>query len=105
MAERPHRRSTSCSVATDRTSSPANPLPKRSSFGPAAVAVAPGTTVVRAWTGGGGDHDVSRADGAFESETVETKGYRPGVAGSSRLPLRRHAGRGHRRVYFDRREP
>ncbi|OYR57939.1 halocyanin domain-containing protein [Halorubrum halodurans] len=45
------------------------------SFGPAAVAVTPGTTVVWEWTGEGGDHNVSHADGAFESETVGEAGH------------------------------
>ncbi|SMO69779.1 halocyanin domain-containing protein [Halorubrum cibi] len=45
------------------------------SFGPAAVAVTPGTTVVWEWTGEGGDHNVSEVDGAFESETVGEAGH------------------------------
>jgi halocyanin-like protein len=45
------------------------------SFGPAAVAVAPGTTVVWEWTGEGGGHNVSHSDGAFESETVSESGH------------------------------
>ncbi|GAA0510145.1 halocyanin domain-containing protein [Halorubrum aquaticum] len=45
------------------------------SFAPAAVAVAPGTTVVWEWTGEGGDHNVSHSDGAFESETVGEAGH------------------------------
>lgn len=36
-------------------------------FGPAAVAVSPGTTVRWAWTGQGGAHDVVGQDGGFDS--------------------------------------
>lgn len=36
-------------------------------FGPAAVRVSPGTTVVWEWTGKGGRHNVVAQDGAFES--------------------------------------
>ncbi|WP_418284609.1 halocyanin domain-containing protein [Halorubrum sp. DTA46] len=45
------------------------------SFGPAAVAVSPGTTVVWEWTGEGGDHNVAAEDGAFTSETVSEAGH------------------------------
>ncbi|EMA68666.1 halocyanin domain protein [Halorubrum aidingense JCM 13560] len=45
------------------------------SFGPAAVAVSPGTTVVWEWTGEGGDHNVSSTAGDFESETVGEEGH------------------------------
>ncbi len=45
------------------------------SFGPAAVAVSPGTTVVWEWTGEGGGHNVAESDGAFESETVTESGH------------------------------
>ncbi|MFC4359787.1 halocyanin domain-containing protein [Halobium salinum] len=37
-------------------------------FGPAAIAVAPGTTVRWEWTGRGGGHDVVATDGSFASE-------------------------------------
>ncbi|WP_096393469.1 halocyanin domain-containing protein [Halorubrum trapanicum] len=45
------------------------------SFGPAAVAVSAGTTVVWEWTGQGGGHNVSADSGAFESETVSEGGH------------------------------
>ncbi len=45
------------------------------SFGPAAVAVSAGTTVVWEWTGEGGGHNVSAESGAFESETIEEAGH------------------------------
>jgi len=38
------------------------------SFGPPAVQVSPGTTVIWEWTGRGGQHNVVAADGTFESE-------------------------------------
>ncbi|SFR69927.1 halocyanin domain-containing protein [Halogeometricum rufum] len=44
-------------------------------FGPAAVRVDPGTTVVWEWNGKGGAHNVVAEDGAFESEMVGEKGY------------------------------
>ena len=44
------------------------------SFGPAAVAVSPGTTVVWEWTGEGGGHNVSAESGAFESDTSQESG-------------------------------
>ena len=44
-------------------------------FGPAAVAVSSGTTVVWEWTGEGGGHNVAESDGAFESETVTEGGH------------------------------
>ncbi|WP_435073399.1 halocyanin domain-containing protein [Halorubrum sp. HHNYT27] len=44
-------------------------------FGPAAVAVSSGTTVTWEWTGEGGQHNVSGADGNFESETVGEEGH------------------------------
>jgi nitrite reductase (NO-forming) len=44
-------------------------------FGPAAVAVSPGTTVVWEWTGKGGSHNVEADDGSFESEMVDTTGH------------------------------
>ena len=44
-------------------------------FGPAAVAVSTGTTVVWEWTGQGGQHNVAASDGAFESETVGEEGH------------------------------
>ncbi|MFC7116421.1 halocyanin domain-containing protein [Natronoarchaeum sp. GCM10025703] len=45
------------------------------SFGPAAVAVSPGTTVVWEWTGKGSDHNVSAENGDFESETTGETGF------------------------------
>ena len=45
------------------------------SFGPAAVAVSTGTTVVWEWTGQGGGHNVSAESGDFESETVQEEGH------------------------------
>jgi len=44
-------------------------------FGPAAVRVNPGTTVVWKWTGNGGSHNVAAEDGDFESETVGEAGH------------------------------
>jgi halocyanin-like protein len=44
-------------------------------FGPAAVAVSPGTTVVWRWTGSGGDHNVVHRDGAFESDLTDEAGF------------------------------
>ncbi|WP_255151774.1 halocyanin domain-containing protein [Halorarius halobius] len=44
-------------------------------FGPAAVRVDPGTTVVWEWTGAGGAHNVVSEDGAFESELVDDTGH------------------------------
>lgn len=44
-------------------------------FGPAAVRVDPGTTVVWKWTGEGGTHDVAAADESFGSETAEEAGH------------------------------
>ena len=44
-------------------------------FGPAAVAVNTGTTVVWEWTGEGGGHNVSAESGDFESETVTEEGH------------------------------
>ncbi|MFW5939686.1 MAG: halocyanin domain-containing protein [Halolamina sp.] len=44
-------------------------------FGPAAVRVDPGTTVVWEWTGRGGSHNVVEEDGAFESETTSEEGF------------------------------
>ncbi len=44
-------------------------------FGPAAVAVSPGTTVVWEWTGEGGSHDVQADDGSFASEMVGDAGH------------------------------
>jgi len=46
------------------------------SFGPAAVAVDPGTTVVWEWTGQGGAHNVVAEDDTFDSgETVMEEGH------------------------------
>nr|WP_321112662.1 halocyanin domain-containing protein [Halorussus salinisoli] len=44
-------------------------------FGPAAVRVDPGTTVVWEWTGEGGSHNVAAEDGSFESEMVGEQGH------------------------------
>lgn len=43
-------------------------------FGPAAVQVDPGTTVVWTWTGEGGSHNVAAADGSYESELYDSAG-------------------------------
>ncbi|MGB9956561.1 halocyanin domain-containing protein [Haloferax prahovense] len=44
-------------------------------YGPAAVRVSPGTTVVWEWNGEGGSHNVAAADGGFESELVGDSGH------------------------------
>ncbi|WP_135854194.1 halocyanin domain-containing protein [Halorussus salinus] len=44
-------------------------------FGPAAVRVDPGTTVVWKWTGKGGSHNVVAEDGSFESEMTGSSGH------------------------------
>ena len=44
-------------------------------FGPAAVRVDPGTTVVWKWTGKGSSHNVVAEDGSFESETTGSSGH------------------------------
>jgi len=44
-------------------------------FGPAAVRVDPGTTVVWEWTGDGGGHNVVAENGDFESETTSDAGH------------------------------
>jgi len=44
-------------------------------FGPAAVRVDPGTTVVWEWTGKGGSHNVVAKDGSFESELTDETGF------------------------------
>ena len=44
-------------------------------FGPAAVRVDAGTTVVWKWTGAGGSHNVAAEDGSFESDLSTEKGY------------------------------
>jgi halocyanin-like protein len=44
-------------------------------FGPAAVQVSPGTTVVWEWNGKGGVHNVVADDGSFESEMVGEAGH------------------------------
>ncbi|WP_198662063.1 halocyanin domain-containing protein [Halorussus litoreus] len=44
-------------------------------FGPAAVRVDPGTTVVWEWTGQGSIHNVSAEDGSFESEQTDEEGF------------------------------
>ncbi len=44
-------------------------------FGPAAVQVDPGTTLVWEWTGEGGLHNVAETEGAFESELTDEEGH------------------------------
>ncbi|SFG88056.1 halocyanin domain-containing protein [Halopelagius inordinatus] len=44
-------------------------------FGPAAINVDPGTTVVWEWTGEGGSHNVEASDGSFESEMAGDAGH------------------------------
>ncbi|MFK5604017.1 halocyanin domain-containing protein [Haloferax volcanii] len=44
-------------------------------FGPAAVRVDPGTTVVWEWSGKGGSHNVAAEDGSFESDLVGDSGH------------------------------
>jgi len=44
-------------------------------FGPAAIRVDQGTTVVWEWTGEGSIHNVSHADGEFESEQTDEAGF------------------------------
>jgi len=44
-------------------------------FGPAAVRVDPGTTVVWEWTGEGGGHNVVAENGDFESEITSDEGH------------------------------
>ncbi|SFP21179.1 halocyanin domain-containing protein [Halolamina pelagica] len=44
-------------------------------FGPPAVRIDPGTTVVWEWTGRGGSHNVVAEDGSFESELVGEAGH------------------------------
>nr|WP_135806615.1 halocyanin domain-containing protein [Halorussus marinus] len=44
-------------------------------FGPAAVRVDPGTTVVWEWTGDGGSHNVVAENGDFESELTDETGH------------------------------
>ncbi|RDI70076.1 halocyanin domain-containing protein [Halopelagius longus] len=44
-------------------------------FGPAAIRVDPGTTVVWEWSGAGGSHNVVAEDGSFESEMTDEKGH------------------------------
>ena len=43
-------------------------------FGPAAVKISSGTTVVWEWTGNGGTHNVLHRGGAFESELTASQG-------------------------------
>ncbi|KAB1188815.1 MULTISPECIES: halocyanin domain-containing protein [Haloferax] len=43
-------------------------------FGPAAIKVSPGTTVVWEWTGNGGTHNVLHREGEFESELTALEG-------------------------------
>ena len=44
-------------------------------FGPAAVHVDPGTTIVWEWTGNGGSHNVVAEDGSFESDLIGEAGH------------------------------
>ncbi len=44
-------------------------------FGPAAVRIDSGTTVVWEWTGEGASHNVVDEDGAFESELTDEEGF------------------------------
>ncbi|WP_416841294.1 halocyanin domain-containing protein [Haloferax sp. DFSO52] len=44
-------------------------------FGPAAVRVDPGTTIVWEWTGDGGVHDVTADDGSFKSDLIGEAGH------------------------------
>ncbi|KAB1194660.1 halocyanin domain-containing protein [Haloferax sp. MBLA0076] len=44
-------------------------------FGPAAVKVSTGTTVVWEWTGNGGTHNVLHREGEFESELTASEGF------------------------------
>ncbi|WP_311173977.1 halocyanin domain-containing protein [Halobellus ordinarius] len=44
-------------------------------FGPAAVRVSTGTTVVWEWTGQGSLHNVVAEDGSFESEQTDEEGF------------------------------
>jgi len=44
-------------------------------FGPPAVRIDPGATVVWEWTGDGGSHNVVAEDGSFESELVGEAGH------------------------------
>jgi halocyanin-like protein len=44
-------------------------------FGPAAIRVSPGTTVVWRWNGKGGAHNVVAEDGSFESQLVGDQGH------------------------------
>ncbi|WP_411968853.1 halocyanin domain-containing protein [Haloferax sp. YSSS75] len=44
-------------------------------FGPAAIRVSKGTTVVWTWTGDGGAHNVAAEDGSFESELANSSGH------------------------------
>jgi halocyanin-like protein len=44
-------------------------------FGPPAVSVDPGTTLVWEWTGRGGAHNVVHEDGEFRSELVVEEGH------------------------------
>ncbi|MFD1600945.1 halocyanin domain-containing protein [Halobellus rarus] len=44
-------------------------------YGPAAVRVSPGTTVVWEWNGRGSLHNVAAEDGSFESEQVQESGH------------------------------
>lgn len=44
-------------------------------FGPAAVRIDPGTTVVWEWTGKGSSHNVVAEDDSFESDLVSEEGY------------------------------
>ncbi|WP_254824623.1 halocyanin domain-containing protein [Haloglomus halophilum] len=44
-------------------------------YGPPAIIITPGTTVVWEWTGNGGGHNVVSDDGIFESELTKEAGH------------------------------
>jgi len=44
-------------------------------FGPAAIRIDAGTTVVWEWTGKGNSHNVAAEDGSFESELTDEEGF------------------------------
>jgi halocyanin-like protein len=71
-------------------------------FGPAAVRVDPGTTVVWKWTGEGSVHDVVAEDGRFESEQTDEAGHTFSrtfeAAGTTRYYCTPHEGLGMRGV-------
>lgn len=74
-------------------------------FGPAAVAVDPGTTVTWDWTGRGGAHDVAAENGAFDSGPPVRAGdttfeYRFDAPGVYRYVCTPHRGLGMRGAVF-----